>query len=573
MFIKKLFVNNYRNLDGLDIIFNDICNFVIGENNIGKTNILDLIHILFSKTPYRFFSEDDFKDLQKPIIIEITIKLSNDEIGFFEDLFDPSNSSNINIIATQNKNDQFIEFVHKETGQNIKRQIISQLNCIYYSSMQNPQSELSFERKHGAGAFLSFLFKNYLDKNEIEEVNLVISDNMSEVIKYINGLLDNIDSIYGLRVDWDTKATNIVTRLLRLYDNSGRLLSEAGTGVQYISLILMSLLNHIYQIYIKSGNEVGYVVDGKRIISVLFILDEPEIHLNPFAQRSLIKLIRNILSSNNQKFNNLLKGLFDIDELYGQIIIATHSPDILSDTYKEYIRVFENESKQIKSINGDEVVLDAQIENHLLKQLEYIKQSFFAKKVIIFEGDSEYGFFSFRCREEAEFDFDNNQISCIKAESADSVLPLYMLFDKYQIVPYAIIDKDKYKSSYSAYPRFYSTTYLDFEEEIVQTLINYTEEDFLAKILYTYDSSGLNRIIDKDKFNYIAQRYNINISTTTPLKFADVTDKDYKIVMYLSWLEINKKCRLGRIISEILPKNLIPQAYSRTIEKCIKNEV
>ena len=39
MYISEIVeINNYRNLTGKTITFNDTLNFLIGENNIGKTN-------------------------------------------------------------------------------------------------------------------------------------------------------------------------------------------------------------------------------------------------------------------------------------------------------------------------------------------------------------------------------------------------------------------------------------------------------------------------------------------------------------------------------------------------------
>lgn len=43
--IKK--IDNYRNLSGNKIKFENQVNFLIGENNIGKTNILELINTIF----------------------------------------------------------------------------------------------------------------------------------------------------------------------------------------------------------------------------------------------------------------------------------------------------------------------------------------------------------------------------------------------------------------------------------------------------------------------------------------------------------------------------------------------
>ena len=56
MQIKKLTIDNYRNLDGQNVSFADNCNFIVGENNLGKSNLLNLLQILFTNCKKRFYS-------------------------------------------------------------------------------------------------------------------------------------------------------------------------------------------------------------------------------------------------------------------------------------------------------------------------------------------------------------------------------------------------------------------------------------------------------------------------------------------------------------------------------------
>ena len=42
MKVTKLSVKNYKNLDDINIDLDDNCNFIVGENNLGKSNLLDL---------------------------------------------------------------------------------------------------------------------------------------------------------------------------------------------------------------------------------------------------------------------------------------------------------------------------------------------------------------------------------------------------------------------------------------------------------------------------------------------------------------------------------------------------
>ena len=50
MRIKGLSVENYRNLSTATIAFEESCNFIVGENNLGKSNILNLLNIIDRKS-------------------------------------------------------------------------------------------------------------------------------------------------------------------------------------------------------------------------------------------------------------------------------------------------------------------------------------------------------------------------------------------------------------------------------------------------------------------------------------------------------------------------------------------
>lgn len=67
---------------------------------IGKSNLLCLIDSVLSA---KSFNEKDFADINLPIEVEVSLFLNDEEIGLFDDLCDPQNISNINIIAKQDK--------------------------------------------------------------------------------------------------------------------------------------------------------------------------------------------------------------------------------------------------------------------------------------------------------------------------------------------------------------------------------------------------------------------------------------------------------------------------------------
>ena len=112
MRIIRLEIHNFRNLDGVIVSFDEDCNFIVGENNLGKSNLLHLLDTIFSR---RSFGDEDFKDITKSIEVVLRLKLMEIEIGHFQDLFDIDDYTTVNIICRQVNIDDNIEFSHLET--------------------------------------------------------------------------------------------------------------------------------------------------------------------------------------------------------------------------------------------------------------------------------------------------------------------------------------------------------------------------------------------------------------------------------------------------------------------------
>ena len=159
MKLKTIEIKNYRNLDEIKLIFDPVINFLVGETNLGKSNFLSLLNTLFNRTS---FSETDFSDPKEPIEVFLRLTLDDIEIGLFEDLFDPEESDTINIIAKQETVDDNIQFFHEESEASIPPSSVKCLNYIYYDSLRNPTSELTFDKKKGVGRFLNHIFSKYM---------------------------------------------------------------------------------------------------------------------------------------------------------------------------------------------------------------------------------------------------------------------------------------------------------------------------------------------------------------------------------------------------------------------------
>jgi len=462
---------NYRNLSGKKIKFNETLNFIIGENNIGKTNVLELLNI-FLRTGK--FEESDFTDVLHPIQIKMTISYLDDEVGFFEDNFDVDNSNSITLIALQDSVDERINYFYDTPNQTkISVSIIRKMNILYYYSQRMPSKEVDFRKTSGSGKVLNYLIQHSLESSGIEEKDILKTTKLERIVKNINKQISSLNSITGDKVSayLDTEADKIICKMLGLGDENGRELGALGEGIQYAFNILLQIIEIIYNTKTtrKSEDFEEHLInqDGKKLFPLFLVLDEPEAHQHPYRQRSLIKKIKALMKNENLVFIELLKSLFDIDGLIGQIFIATHSPNILMNDYKQFIRIYRPSnavSNNIEVVSGGGITLNDTLYKHLLRSFLYLKEAMFSKCILFVEGDTENGAMPVFAKK-MNLDFDELGIGIVKLDGADSVENCIKLYQEFHIKSFAMIDKDK-KSKYNHIPDVSFTKGIDFEEDI-----------------------------------------------------------------------------------------------------------
>lgn len=470
-------IENYRNLSGQTITFDKEMNFLIGENNIGKTNVLEMLNIFLCTGK---FAESDFKNVLQPISIKVTIKYEVDEIGFFEDNFDIDDSDAITLVARQDSVDERINYYHDTPVQTkIGSPVIRKMNVLYYYAQRMPSKEVDFRKTSGSGKVLNYLIQHSLELSGIEEKDILKKTKLHGIVNDVNKQIRSLNSITGDKVSAyiDTDVDKIVCRMLGLGDENGRELNELGEGIQYAFNILLQIIEIIYNVKTtrkpEDFEERLINKGGKKLFPLFLVLDEPEIHQHPYRQRSLIKKIQTLMKNENQVFANLLKELFDVDGLIGQIFIATHSPNILLNNYKQFIRIYHPAGQDIEVISGSAMTLDDTLYKHLLRSFLYLKEAMFSRCILFVEGDTENGAMPVFAKR-MDFDFDEKGIGVVKLDGADSVENCMKLYDAFKINSIAIIDRDK-KDKYDHIAGVFFTKGTDFEEDVYDnfTLIDY----------------------------------------------------------------------------------------------------
>lgn len=570
MYISEIVeINNYRNLTGKTITFNDTLNFLIGENNIGKTNILELINICLA---IGRFAETDFMDITLPIKIKFKVKYSNEEIGYFEDNFDVDDSNSITLVAVQDSVDERINYYHDTPNQTkIGMATIRTMNILYYYAQRMPSKEVDFRKTSGSGKVLNYLIQHSLEQSEIQEKDILKKTKLKNIVKNVNIQIKKINTITGDSVSAyvETEVDKLVCRLLGLGDENGRELSSLGEGVQYAFNILLQIIEIIYNVKAtrkpEDFEERLINRDGKKLFPLFLVLDEPEVHQHPYRQRSLIRKIKALIENNNQEFLNLLKDLFDIDGLTGQIFIATHSPNILLDNYRQFIRLYKSTGtdSQLKIVSGMNVVIDDKLYKHMLHNFIYLKEAMFSKCIIFVEGDTENGAIPVFA-ERMGLDMDERGIGVIKLDGADSVKRCMALYKSFGIKSIALIDKDK-KESYSSEPDIYFTKANDYEEDVYD---NFKLTDYLKSCKELSGVEPYIPILRREGLNFNPGQFvenpaNIEIDDTLQMKIM-VENKDRE----LQKLKQSKNAAKGAVLAGYV--TVIPPAFEKIINKLIK---
>ena len=575
MRISCVKVNNYRNIDGIEVTFNPECNYIIGENNIGKSNFLTLLATVCSG---KSFDEKDFADSEKPIEVELDIKLLPNEQGFFGDNFSPEDASLLKIRYHQTIRDAYPTIVSADSNESIPRKQLRKLNFLKYETTSVPSKELRLDTQKGAGLLISTIIKRFNDSAACAFLDTTQVDRLME---FINGYLEKIRSFrdYSIKATVSPDSTEMLTKLFYLSDGI-RKIESTGSGVQYMAMASINILCQIMELYKSKSvlfEDLLYTdSDGKKLLPLILSIDEPEVHLHPYLQRSLIGYYKRILCNKDTEFVDLLKTLFNVDGISGQIIIVTHSTDALIGDYRNLIRFYKKEN--ITSVisgyalrptpgNNNAGRIKAETEKHLIMHFPEVKEAFYAKCALLIEGETEYGCIH-KFAEKIGISLDDYGICVINARGQNSIKPLRQLFTFFAIPSVAIYDGDV-KDDHTATPDEFYTTELCFEIEIVKTLFAAGKTDLVRAIALDMDNNACSVPLDANFVRNHFKKMNIDIDSYTPKKLNDVSDDDEKDFcrMFSAWFMAKKGVLLGRIIGEATPTENIPVCYSSAIKK------
>ena len=408
MKIKTLRIQNFRSVSDLTLELGSL-SALIGPNSVGKSNILKAIDLVLGEgwTTKAKVARGLFGDPSKRIIIDVT----------FQEPIQYVNRAGYQVSVTSVRLTMAIEpeLDVKTTingGQTFYGQDEFKRNChfIYIPSERNLARELTVSHWSMLGKLMRLVYENYVSSYQGGEQAL--KDEFSKKIGPAKEFLEN-----DFSGDQVTYKKFVGTFQKYCQENS------AGLANEFNPVLNIYNLNWFYktlQINIKEdypdrhfdSEEVGAGMQNLLLISifqtyaelmggkVIFGLEEPEIYLYPQAQRALYKnLIRLadntqiIYSTHNPNFvdagrpQDILSLRKDVQK--GTYILQKDPRFSPSEAVKSWHRIYTNFNPERNEV-------------------------FFARKVLLVEGESDKILFTTLCESKWDIDLDKNGISIIE---------------------------------------------------------------------------------------------------------------------------------------------------------------
>ncbi|MDI3476886.1 MAG: putative ATP-dependent endonuclease of the family [Thermoanaerobacterium sp.] len=306
---------------------------------------------------------------------------------------------------------------------------------------------------------------------------------------------------------------------------------------------------------------------GEKILPLVLAIDEPEVHLHPYMQRAILNYYKCILKNEDENFIELLKYSFNIDGLDGQLIVVTHSTDVLVDNHRNIVRFYKTKDKRTNAISGMDINIKPDVEKHLIMNFQDIKEAFYSKCVLIVEGETEYGCIRGFAKT-LNIPMDDYGICFVNAQGEGSIPKLQQLFNHFAIPSIVIFDSDVKEGKTASENEFF-TKEICFEMDIVDKLIEMGKFDTLKSIALELDDDANVHILDADFVKKPFKKIGYDLATYTPKSLEELNIdqiNEYRAV-YFAWYYNKKGILIGRIIGNTLPADCIPICYINAINK------
>lgn len=404
MRIEKIHIKGFRNFDDAEIVFQKK-SLIIGANDVGKTNLIYALRLLFDKSISEHdleLSDCDYNAYSGTDTIEITVTICDVTEDCLLSTFDGAVSEDGHVI---------IQYINKKNGSykiqtgydlsNLSelqtRQYIKRLNMQYVDTNRNLFSLLKRERINMLQIAKEKLSEEELtlDNQNIEQIQKDLDSINSKIssLRYISTSLEQVNkelsdlSVHNEDQDvcfvaGESNADKMLDNLVLAYSTGDNPLSIGGDGRNNQIFLATWISKQNIQ---KNTDQVTF-----------YAIEEPEAHLHPHQQR---------------KLSSYIQECFD-----AQVLVTTHSPHIASRFDPEsIIRLYTINKYSFAACGGCSDVLKKVFHEFGYRLNSMSAETFFSDGVFLVEGTSEVLFYTALAKE-IGLDTDRHNVSILSVE-------------------------------------------------------------------------------------------------------------------------------------------------------------
>lgn len=448
MYLRKISIRNFRVFDekGIDVIFKKGVNAIIGENNNGKSALIDAIRISFSALQYRkdiYFNKSDFHINaigKRAVIAEIDIYLEGVPKYLIE-IWNPEDSATtgefhlrffLDVTPSGAEKVKFKAWGGKVEGNTLSADTFDAMNIAFLGALRDAENEMRPSRSSKLANLLNTVTTNEDKKQEIVEelrkannailkmepirrTKEIINANLSDIEQELLhqqidiGLVEpRFESIASSLRSWIVPRWYFIREDLPLYQ---KFLSECKkTGLFKLIHVCDGGMYFDINGFLKSKADIN---EDERVALIAVMQHSFELHQNGLGYNNLL-FMSAVLGDMSEDKNGIHLNLFAVEEPEAhlhpqlqelihnfferrhqksssiQVIYTSHSPTLVSRIGIDAINLLFEDNHSIHCYSLVNAVLSTEEKKHLEKYLDVTKsQIFFAKGIIFVEGISE----------------------------------------------------------------------------------------------------------------------------------------------------------------------------------------
>lgn len=510
MKIEKVHIKGFRNFEDEEIVFQPKT-LIIGANDVGKTNLLYALRILFDKSISEHdleLNDSDYNAYSNADTIEITATICDVTEDCLLSTFGGAiKDGSVIIRYTNSKNGQYsiwMGYNEEVLTEYPTRQYIKRLNMQYVDTNRDLFKFLKQERMQILQISKELLKEE--QKEADEEKTKGIQNALNEINNQINSLnyvLSALENVNTELAELSADNEDQKIRFIAGESDAGKLLDNLtlsfSTGNNLLSIGGDGRNNQIFLATWIAKQNIQKNVDHVTFYAV----EEPEAHLHPHQQRKLSTYIQ-------EKFGE-------------QIFITTHSSHIAAKfTPANILRLYTLKKKTYAASGGCSDILKEVFENFGYRMNALSAECFFASGVFLVEGVSEVLFYT-ALSNAINVDLDRLNITILSVEGV-GFKPYIAVCDALNIPWVMRTDNDVFakpskkpeKNYYAGVSRIMGilSQIENADNELIQYWAEHNKENEWAyKTKPTTQAIGLNKYIRENITSYGIYLSNVDLET------------------------------------------------------------